>query len=60
MSWWPVRDELARQNALLSEIASTDHLTGVSNRRAFGEALRRRQSFAGRYETAPVAGDGRR
>lgn len=34
-----VHDQLARQNALLAELASTDALTGVKNRRRFGEDL---------------------
>lgn len=34
-----VHDQLARQNARLAELASTDELTGVKNRRRFGEDL---------------------
>jgi diguanylate cyclase (GGDEF)-like protein len=34
-----VHDRLARQNALLAELASTDELTGVKNRRRFREDL---------------------
>ena len=34
-----VHDQLARQNALLAELASTDELTGVKNRRRFREDL---------------------
>jgi two-component system chemotaxis response regulator CheY len=34
-----VHDQLARQNALLTELASTDELTGVKNRRRFREDL---------------------
>ena len=34
-----VHDQLARQNALLAELAATDELTGVKNRRRFREDL---------------------
>ena len=34
-----VHDQLARQNARLAELASTDELTGVKNRRRFREDL---------------------
>jgi diguanylate cyclase (GGDEF)-like protein len=34
-----VHDQLARKNALLAELASTDELTGVKNRRRFREDL---------------------
>jgi diguanylate cyclase (GGDEF)-like protein len=34
-----MHDQLARQNARLAELATTDELTGVKNRRRFGEDL---------------------
>jgi diguanylate cyclase (GGDEF)-like protein len=46
-----VHDQLARQNALLAELASTDELTGVKNRRRFREDLELLLSHATRHRS---------
>lgn len=46
-----VHDQLARQNALLAELASTDELTGVKNRRRFREDLELLSSQAERMKS---------
>ena len=50
-----VHDQLARQNARLAELASTDELTGVKNRRRFREDLELLFAQADRQRLAPVA-----
>jgi diguanylate cyclase (GGDEF)-like protein/PAS domain S-box-containing protein len=42
------RRELAQANARLAELVTTDELTGLHNRRRFGEAFRELLSFAAR------------
>ena len=44
-----VQGELERKNARLSELATSDALTGVSNRRRFDEALEEHVSFSLRH-----------
>ncbi len=50
-----VHDQLARQNALLAELAATDELTGVKNRRRFREDLEMLFGQAEPPAGAPVA-----
>jgi diguanylate cyclase (GGDEF)-like protein len=46
-----MQSELERKNAELIELATTDALTGLGNRRCFGEALESHLSLAVRQET---------
>ncbi len=49
-----IRDEVAKSSSKLAELAATDWLTGVANRRCFADALRSAASFASRHR-APLS-----